>query len=266
MTEIKRCEFDNCHDFEPGSAIARYCPQCHCARKEENRRRRLETPVNVYDAEAWEMEERRKLGRAERARAKNKWILANKSFCTFDIETTNLDANIGEILCAVVRPRGGRGTKIFQDIRNDANIVAQIRDELEKYDYTITFFGTRFDIPYLNTRLLLNGERPVRLMRQVDMYYTARWFLKLHSNRLAVVDESLFGKTRKTRVIGQIWNRAARGDEEAMKYIVDHCEKDVKILEDVFEELVEFRALSNTPVRLLGDIPVQDRTTTEDPA
>jgi uncharacterized protein YprB with RNaseH-like and TPR domain len=175
----------------------------------------------------------------------------------FDIETTNLDASIGMILCACVKEMGGETFTAVSRMpeggfMDDHEVVVQIRDWLEEYDYVCTYYGTGFDIPYLNTRLLIHGERPINRIRHVDLYYTAKFQLKLHSNRLAVVAETLFGNSDKTRVLGPVWTRAAQGDPEAMKYIVDHCQIDVEVLERVFNHLRGFINLSEKRIKLFG--------------
>ncbi|KKM03885.1 hypothetical protein LCGC14_1769890, partial [marine sediment metagenome] len=137
-------------------------------------------------------------------------------------------------------------------LMDDKDIAVQMRDYLEDLDYVCTYYGTGFDIPYLNTRLLIHNERPLAKLRHVDLYYVARTHLKLHSNRLDVVAESLFGESEKTRVVGPIWTRAMQGSEEDMAYIVEHCEKDVKVLEDVFETLRGFVNLSVKRWRKFG--------------
>ena len=135
---------------------------------------------------------------------------------------------------------------------DDHATVLLLRDWLESYDYVCTYYGTGFDIPYLNTRLIVHGERPISRLRHVDLYYTAKFQLKLHSNRLDVVAETLFGKSEKTRVLGPVWTRAAQGDPEAMKYIVEHCEIDVEVLERVFHRLRGFINLSEKRIKLFG--------------
>lgn len=243
------CVYDECHEFPAGSHNARYCPLCSCKRKAENKKKQLSKP-HVYDEETWQLQENRKLALAHEREARDIWILRNKRIAMFDIETTNLDADIGEMLCACIKPLG-RPVKSFivDTTAGDGALSASLRDELRNYDYVVTWYGTKFDMPYLTTRLISAGEETLGYMRHVDLYYTSRFKLKLHSNRLAAVGEFMFGKTQKTRVIGPIWLRAIRGDKEAMDYIVKHCQKDVRELERIFCELVPHRNLSATPLR-----------------
>lgn len=238
--------------FEAAAHNQRYC-MAQCKRDAENRKRRVARQYTTYDEQTWDAEERRKLTKAQDNLLKNEWILANKTFAMFDIETTNLNASIGEMLCACVKPLG-KDPISFIGPRYDNEIAVEIRDELEKYDYVVTWYGTGFDIPFLATRLLIFKEKPLKTIRHVDLYYTARGQFKLHSNALAVAAETFLGDSRKTRIVGKIWaNATRRGDMEvgqkAMSYIVDHCIGDVVDLEDLFKIFARFRNLAKTPLR-----------------
>ena len=211
----------------------------------------MDEPIE-FSADAYEALERRKVAQAARREAQNRWILENKTFAMYDIEATNLDADIGEILCACIKPLGGE-TKVFTAKNDDRKVVADIRDELRKYDYIVTWYGTGYDLPFTATRLVISEQEPLGLLKHVDLYYTARFHFKFHSNRLGSIAEGLFGESSKTRVWGQVWNQARslnkKKREEAMEYIVDHCEKDVEELERIFNRLVPFRDLAGTPLR-----------------
>ena len=85
------------------------------------------------------------------------------SAATFDIETTNLNADFGVVLCGVVLPHDSRARPIVfradqinkrwaQCRSDDSGVVRAITAELSKYDVLIAHNGARFDIPYLKTR------------------------------------------------------------------------------------------------------------------
>src|SRR3990167_11382408 len=61
---------------------------------------------SVAIVKQWELEEARKDERAWAAIAKSQWLIENRSWCFFDLETTNLKANFGEILVGCIKPRG----------------------------------------------------------------------------------------------------------------------------------------------------------------
>lgn len=246
------CIYDRCCEFDPIVHNQVYCTECKCKRKAENSKKRLTAPL-TDDAEVWSLQERKKLNRAYVSQNKNEWILQNKSFAAFDIETSNLSASIGEILCACVKTLNGPIKTFVADTNTgDKQLCIDMRDYLETFDYVYGFYSLKFDLPYLNTRLIIHGERPIDSIRHIDVYYTARHKLKLHSNKLAIVAETLLGHDDKTRVIGPIWLKAIRGDPESIFYIIDHCQRDVKVLEDVFNQLRGFMNLSATRLRKFG--------------
>lgn len=254
----RRCYRDGCHIFQPETANHIYCTECGCKRKFENARKRLTKPLNTHEdmVEHWELQEQRKMANALLALERNDHILQTKSIGFFDIEATNLSASIGEMLSASVKTyRDPEVWSVWQAIPEDdgdRTLVVNVRDYLETFDYVCTFYGTGYDIPFLNTRLLIHGERPLAQIRHLDLYYVARHNLKLHSNRLAVVEETLLGEGTKTRVLGPVWTKAQRGDRDAMKYIVDHCELDVIALESAFERLRGFVNFSAIKLRKYG--------------
>lgn len=252
MKNVDRlCEFCGT-PFDPAVHNQLYCT-LRCKRDAENVKRRLGQQYSSYDSKVWEAEEKVKLIRSRDTLLKNEWILNNRSFAMFDLETTNLDASVGEILCACVKPLGEPPVN-FVGPRDDFTILPLIRDELEKYDYIVTWYGTGFDVPFITTRLKDLGHRPIKLLRHVDLYYIARSQFKLHSNSLQVASETFLGKSQKTRILGKRWVEATRrGDMpsgvEAMKFVVDHCEKDVDDLEQLFRIFISLKNLSKTQLR-----------------
>lgn len=253
-TQPKRfCAYDLCHEFEPGSHNARYCIPCSCKHKREAAVKRSQAQDPEAPEILWELQENRKRSRLAVAQAKNEWLLDNKRFVFFDIETFDLSADFGLLMVGCIKDRKGKiETFIAHGDQDERECAIGIRDELEKADFVVTYFGSRFDLPYLNSRLLVHNERPVNEIRHVDIYYTARNNLRLQRNRLANVEMALLGTGSKTAILPGIWRRALQGDKEALDYIVDHCQKDVEVLEAVFERLRGFRNLSATRWRRYG--------------
>lgn len=247
------CTYDNCHEVESSAHNAKYCQSCKCYRKAESKRKNLNRPLE-YNEEVWQLEEVRKQALADKHREKNRWIIKNKTLAFFDIESSNLNANFGEILCASIKPLGGKVRSFVQNPKDlsDKTVTLEIAQALSEYDYVLTWYGTKFDVPFLTTRLMANGHPGLGFIKHKDLYYTARFRLKLNSNRLAVVTEFMFGKTQKTRILPEIWMKALRGDQNSMNYIVDHCERDVKELEKVFRKFETMSEMQSVPLRWYG--------------
>lgn len=159
---------------------------------------------------------------------------------SFDLETTNLNANFGVILCACIKPFDGKvktfrgdAYKSWKDRRSDdSELCRAIYKELEQYDIWIAHNGNNFDVPFLRTRLMKAGVRMVQ-PKLVDPVRLSRRYLKLGYNSLEQV-AGHFGIYGKTTVAGDHWMRASLdGDRKSMNYIVEHCIADVEMLEEV---------------------------------
>lgn len=170
----------------------------------------------------------------------------------FDIESTHLKANFGYCLCFGYKQLGASKTTVLsiadypkhaKDPTNDAALMKDARQVLtDEADIIVSFYGKEFDRKFLNTRMLLAGLAPLPPLRSehVDLYYTARYNLALHSNRLAVVAETLGCPMKKTPLTGPIWIKAMSGDRRAISYIEEHCARDVDVLEWCYMKLRPF--------------------------
>jgi uncharacterized protein YprB with RNaseH-like and TPR domain len=170
--------------------------------------------------------------------------------CFFDLETTSLDADFGQLLCGVVGEynSGYPLQPLLKTFRltnvstpegrcNDHELAVAIRDELEQYDLVISYNGVRFDIPFLDTRLIDWNERGVRLIRHKDLLYTMRTKFRLQSNSLKNVTKFLFGETQKTEMSKRRWREAHAGNPAAYEEVIVHCHYDVLELARVWEAI-----------------------------
>jgi uncharacterized protein YprB with RNaseH-like and TPR domain len=169
----------------------------------------------------------------------------------WDLETSSLNANGGFIICAsIVDVLNGQKVKTFRvddyagwkrDPWHDKGVVGDVSRYISDADLWVTYYGKRFDFPFLNTRILYwrgNGIDIPHLANvpHIDLYDTAKRRLKLHSNRLQVVSD-LLGNGDKTPLELPVWLRAAGGDKRSIEYVVEHCEKDAIILANNYLDL-----------------------------
>lgn len=167
----------------------------------------------------------------------------------FDLETSNLNADFGIVLCGVIKPFDSKRLTVLRlddmpsykrSRSNDRSIAKALKEELEKYDIWVSYNGRRFDIPFLNARLMFHRLKPLRRTKHIDLLYQVRYKLKIHSGRLQAVQEFLGLSEEKTRIYGQHWVRALTGNRASWNYIVDHCKQDVRVLDEVYQELKGF--------------------------
>ena len=123
----------------------------------------------------------------------------------------------------------------------DSRIVELLVEEMNKYDVIYTYYGTRFDVPFIRTRALYhNTFFPMHKEKyHKDLYYSVKSKLKLHRSSLQAATE-FFGIAGKTRVKPEHWQKARWGNPESLKYIYDHNVADVKILESLHKKIEEY--------------------------
>lgn len=175
-----------------------------------------------------------------------------------DIETSNLDADYGIILTwAILDSQTGKvehdqinldDIKKGRDGSEDKRVTKTLLEALQKYDRIVTFYGVRFDVPYIRTRSLVNKlSFPLPgAIKHTDIYFTARHKLKLSRNGLENVSRTLIGKTDKTRLLGVEWRYGARGDKKALSFILDHNIRDVHDTKKVYDVLMPYMRLLDT--------------------
>lgn len=161
----------------------------------------------------------------------------------WDIEASNLSADFGMILCVGFKEVGkGRPTVLsIQDydiedpIKAEKALLKDISKVLLDCDAWLTHFGTWYDVPFVNSRLLyhklptLPANHP-----QIDTWKVSRNRLKLRNNRLITISEFFGTKDEKNPLKGEQWIRALAGHGPSMGYIIDHCRRDVLVLEEVY--------------------------------
>lgn len=184
----------------------------------------------------------------------------NEKIGFLDIECSNLDANWGIILSYCIKPRGGAGIlkdvitiddiKKYPQDQTDKRIVKDLIADMLKFDRLVAHYGRRFDLPYIRTRALIMGiDFPhFGSIQNDDTWVIARKKLKLNNNRLETIDRALNGESIKTHLTPKYWIAGARGDKKALAYILDHNEKDVIALEDIWLKLNKFVSKTNCSI------------------
>lgn len=180
----------------------------------------------------------------------------------FDIEASNLAANFGIMLCycildndtGVIKesviPNGSNASYdiLVKDL--DKNVINDLISDLSQFDRVITYYGTRYDLPFSRTRALYHDLNFPTFQELVhtDVYYMVKSKLKLHSSRLEVACDTILGESNKTRFRADIWTRAQMGDSKSLEYVIDHCRKDVIDLRKLHHKMSPFVGRRRTSV------------------
>jgi len=173
-----------------------------------------------------------------------------------DIETTGLKANWSHMLSWCIKDHNEdtihHGLLTRREVRdkNDARIVKSVIKKMEEYDRLVTYYGTRFDLPYIRSRALAQGiDFPAyRDIYHTDMYYIARSKFAIHSNRLGAVCEFFGIEAKGHRMTPELWVRAGRGEQGALDTILLHNKEDVESTDEVFLMLLDHMLISKRSV------------------
>ena len=184
----------------------------------------------------------------------------------FDIESTNLQANFGSVLCLGWKVYGQKAVHVpsikdhngvceccsrINNVANDKSLLKEMVKALSDADVWVTWYGSRFDVPFINSRLAFHKLPPLPYMPHIDLWRPARNHYKLHSNRLASVPAFLELPDEKTPLTGPDWMGARTGNQKGLKYVVKHCKQDVLVLEQAYERMLPL--IKSHPSRRLAD-------------
>lgn len=170
----------------------------------------------------------------------------------FDIESTGLTGDFSCILCAVVKPYGRGKEQVFKidlDKRDmleaEKDLLLEFLPVLASFDGLAGYYSTRFDMPLIRTRCMFHGIPAPKKIKHFDAYFTIRRTVNPTTRRMdrineinRLTDESL---PEKSKLGVKEWTGATfRRDKESLDYIVEHCVKDVQVLESIIDKYMDF--------------------------
>jgi len=166
----------------------------------------------------------------------------------FDIESTGLKGNWDFVLSYCIKELDGPilGRHLTQreitTYRFDKNLILELIRDLNSFDRVATFYGMKFDIPFVRTRAEhWELDFPAyRDLWQTDIYYIAKQSLLLHSTRLEQVCKLLKIPAKEHKLEPDIWQKAQAGHQESLDWIHTHCCEDVTSLEAVYKRLNKY--------------------------
>lgn len=122
---------------------------------------------------------------------------------------------------------------------DDEEMTHAIVDALEEFDIVVSWNGKMFDIPVLNARLAYHkSRRRFEPGLNIDLMYQAGMGkMRLGRRSLEHVSNVFGSPNRKTPLSVVTWDKAVTGDDEAYALIAEHCQADVLVLRDVFDDL-----------------------------
>lgn len=174
----------------------------------------------------------------------------------FDIESSNLSSDFGTVLCYAIKHDKGvisnrLTTKEIKEGIYDKRLLSDLCKDLRKFDRIITWYGYKFDIPFVRSRAILH-KLNFPLYKEVchtDAYQKAKILIRtLHSKRLGVVAGFYGIKAKEHPLNPTVWLRCLSGDIDALEFVQTHCNEDVASLEKVWKRLMPYQKLTKTSI------------------
>lgn len=164
----------------------------------------------------------------------------------FDIEASNLSADFGIILCCGFKTVGEGKPEVIHLlsypgvdlIAKERHLLRDISKRMLAADVWLGHYSLYYDLPFINSRLIYHNL-PVLPpnFSHIDTWRISRNRLKLRNNRLVTISEFMGTKDEKNAIKPEQWLRALSGHAASMAYIVEHCRRDVLVLEQAYLRL-----------------------------
>lgn len=168
----------------------------------------------------------------------------------FDIETYGHDfaANLGYVIVISYKWKGEKQvhtiTRENPDVfdphpENDRKLIRKFVKVVAKADMIVGWNSSRFDVPFLQARMLKHRMGVFPILAHEDMLMTARR-LKIKNRSLQNIGEWLGLYTDKVRMPPELWMRAGAGHPKELKTMIKRCEHDVKLTEEAYDRLAPY--------------------------
>lgn len=159
-----------------------------------------------------------------------------------DIETSSKKADDGMVVAIGLLIGDKPEVRFADSFDEERKALEWLCEKLEDCDEIVTWYGSGFDIPFLSTRALVHKIDLTKLteLRMLDLYEWSRANLLLYSYSLESVARFLgvsSGKNFHGSDVPTLFKLVERGDVEARRLIVEHCEEDITLLKLVHERM-----------------------------
>lgn len=144
-----------------------------------------------------------------------------------------------------------------QDTRtgDDSGLLAEFIELYNEADEVVYHNGKKFDMGWIRKEILQHRLGTLPLRKDYDTYKLARTYLRMHSNSLRYI-AGFLDVGAKLRVGTDVWKRVTfKGCEDALQTMVEYCERDVLVLEQVWNEIVKVAGKPQTHVGVLNGKP-----------
>lgn len=157
-----------------------------------------------------------------------------------DIESANLNADFGTIVTVSVKPYGHLPITLTAKPGNDKRLLKDLVKLMDKFNLWVTFYGKLFDIPFINSRLMMHGMAPLPKKHHLDLYWTVKSNTHISRRNQGHLLNWLRVPEEKMSVSPNVWAELAANYDENIQTLIKRCESDVVGLEALYEKVKLF--------------------------
>lgn len=137
----------------------------------------------------------------------------------------------------------------------DRVLLKKLSKLLVEADEVVGHNGDKFDLKFINRRLIFHRLQPLPPLTTTDTLKLCRKVANFSSNKLGYVGKYLKVGTKLQHSGLQLWIDVEKGCDKAFKKMLKYCEQDVAVLEKIYNIIIKYapnirkggRVLKNTP-------------------
>ena len=134
----------------------------------------------------------------------------------------------------------------------DKQMLIDFIEIINSADESIAHNGDRFDIKKIRTRCIFHRIPMFPSYKTLDTLKKAKSGFNFNSNRLDYIAKFLGVGAKLEHEGFNMWVKCMQGDKEALKNMVEYCDMDIIVLEDVFLTLQNY-ILPNTHAGVINN-------------
>lgn len=136
--------------------------------------------------------------------------------------------------------RGGGKVDFYSEWTHSRwGMISAMHGILDDADAVVHYNGNRFDMPWANTEMKRADLLPPSPYWNIDLYRVVKSNFYLPSYKLDYVAKNFLGLEGKEHTGGhELWTACRNGDPKAQRKMRKYCIQDVKLLPEVYEELL----------------------------
>lgn len=137
----------------------------------------------------------------------------------------------------------------WDENKDDKEMIRAFIRVMNSADEIVAHNGDKFDIRWLRSRAIFHRLPMFPKYRSLDTLKKSRGGFYFNSHRLDYIAKYLGVGAKKVHRGFDMWKEVMNNDKDALKEMVDYCDQDVVVLEDVFLVLQPY-ILPNTNVSI----------------